>query len=80
MIIDHGDGYMSLYGNNESIYRKTGDWVSAGDVLSAAGQSGGRQQAGLYFEIRDTGKTMDARKWCDSDISVNQTRRQATNQ
>jgi len=80
VIIDHGDGYMSLYGNNESIYRKTGDWVSAGDTISAAGQSGGRQQAGLYFEIRDTGKTLDARKWCNSDISVNQIQRQATNQ
>ncbi len=80
VIIDHGDGYMSLYGNNESIYRKTGDWVSTGDVISAVGQSGGRQQAGLYFEIRDTGKTMDARKWCNSDVSVNQIQRQATNQ
>ncbi len=79
VIIDHGDGYMSLYGNNESIYRKTGDWVSAGDVITAAGQSGGRQQAGLYFEIRDTGKTIDARKWCNSDISVNQMQTQATN-
>ncbi len=64
LIIDHGKGYMTLYGNNESLYRKTGDWVEQGDVLSAAGQSGGRSSAGLYFEIRADGKSVNARDWC----------------
>lgn len=64
LIIDHGKGYMTLYGNNESLYRKTGDWVEQGDVVSAAGQSGGRNAAGLYFEIRADGKSVNAREWC----------------
>lgn len=64
LIIDHGKGYMTLYGNNESLYRKTGDWVEQGDVISAAGQSGGRNVAGLYFEIRADGKSVNAREWC----------------
>lgn len=78
LILDHGDGYMSLYGNNESIYRNTGDWVEAGDVLSAAGQSGGRQQAGLYFEIREQGKSVNPEKWCDRSVVVNQISLKAT--
>ena len=64
LIVDHGKGYMSLYGNNETLYRKTGDWVAQGDVLSAAGQSGGRSAASLYFEIRADGKSVDVRNWC----------------
>jgi len=64
LIIDHGKGYMTLYGNNESLYRKTGDWVEQGDTVSAAGQSGGRSAAALYFEIRANGKSVDARNWC----------------
>lgn len=64
LIIDHGKGYMTLYGNNESLYRKTGDWVEQGDVVSAAGQSGGRDAAGLYFEIRADGKSVNSREWC----------------
>ena len=44
-IIDHGDGYMSLYGNCESLFKQAGDWVSAGDVIATAGDSGGQPQA-----------------------------------
>ena len=63
-IIDHGDGYMSLYGNCESLFKQTGDWVSAGDVIATAGDSGGQPQSGIYFEIRSRGKPVNPAKWC----------------
>ena len=65
-IIDHGDGYMSLYGNCESLFKQTGDWVSAGDVIATAGDSGGQPQSGVYFEIRSRGKPVNPAKWCTS--------------
>lgn len=52
MVIDHGDGWLSLYGHNESLFRDVGDWVAPGEVIAAAGDSGGRSGAALYFEIR----------------------------
>ena len=65
-IIDHSDGYMSLYGNSESLFKQTGDWVSAGDVIATAGDSGGQPQSGVYFEIRSRGKPVNPAKWCNS--------------
>lgn len=65
-IIDHGDGYMSLYGNSESLFKQAGDWVSAGDVIATAGDSGGQPQSGIYFEIRSRGKPVNPAKWCTS--------------
>jgi len=65
-IIDHGDGYMSLYGNCESLFKQTGDWISAGDVIATAGDSGGQPQSGIYFEIRSRGKPVNPAKWCTS--------------
>lgn len=64
MIISHGEGYMSLYGHNEVLYRQTGDWVTAGDMIATVGNSGGQNRAGLYFEIRISGKPSDPQKWC----------------
>lgn len=64
IIIDHGDGYMSLYGHNESLYRETGDWVEPGEVIATVGDSGGQEQSGLYFEIRKDGKPSDPVRWC----------------
>lgn len=64
MIIDHGDGYMSLYGHNQALYKETGEWVEAGEVIASVGRSGGQDQAGLYFEIRHNGKPIDPAKWC----------------
>lgn len=64
VIVDHGDGYMSLYGHNESLYVETGDWVEAGDVVAAVGSSGGQKRTGLYFEIRANGKPTDPLRWC----------------
>ena len=64
IIIDHGDGYMSLYAHNQSLLKAMGDWVNPGDIIATVGNSGGQQRAGLYFEIRHHGKPTDPRKWC----------------
>ena len=64
IIIDHGQGYMTLYAFNQSLYKRTGDLVKAGDVIASVGQSGGRSQAGLYFGIRQKGVPIDPLEWC----------------
>jgi septal ring factor EnvC (AmiA/AmiB activator) len=64
LIIDHGNGYMSLYGQNDSLYKEPGDWVQANEVVATVGASGGQKQSGLYFEIRRKGKPMDPTLWC----------------
>jgi len=64
IIIDHGDGYMSLYGHNETLFKQAGDWVNAGDVIATTGDSGGQPDPGLYFEIRSRGKPIDPYQWC----------------
>ncbi len=64
LIIDHGDGYMSLYGHNQSLYREVGDWVENGEVIAAVGNSGGIDSNALYFEIRKDGKPTDPIRWC----------------
>jgi septal ring factor EnvC (AmiA/AmiB activator) len=63
VIVDHGGGYLSLYGHNDSLYKQVGERVSAGDTIAAAGDSGGRPQTQLYFEIRRGGKPVDPRPW-----------------
>lgn len=63
LIIDHGDGYMSLYGNNETLFRRTGDAVRGGDAVAAAGATGGNEETGLYFELRFQGKPFDPLSW-----------------
>jgi septal ring factor EnvC (AmiA/AmiB activator) len=63
LIVDHGDGYLSLYGCNETLIKDVGDWVDAGEVVATSGSSGGRKNPGLYFELRHDGKPMDAREW-----------------
>jgi septal ring factor EnvC (AmiA/AmiB activator) len=63
IIVDHGDGYLSLYGHNDSLYKRVGERVAAGDVIAAAGDSGGRPRPELYFEIRRAGKPVDPRPW-----------------
>jgi len=64
VIISHGEGYMSLYGHNQLLYRETGDWVTAGEVIAAVGDTGGQLEAGLYFEIRNAGKPTNPQLWC----------------
>jgi len=63
LIIDHGKGYMSLYGYNQALYKEVGDWVEAGEAIATVGQSGGQQQPGLYFELRHQGKPFNPRRW-----------------
>jgi septal ring factor EnvC (AmiA/AmiB activator) len=63
LIIDHGKGYMSLYGNNETLYKQVGDVLKGGDVVAAVGNSGGNEDYGLYFELRHEGQPMDPMKW-----------------
>jgi len=62
-IVDHGEGYMSLYGHNERLYKAAGERVSAGDTIGSAGDSGGSNRPELYFEIRKGGKAVDPRPW-----------------
>ncbi|MFT7141629.1 MAG: septal ring factor EnvC (AmiA/AmiB activator) [Sulfitobacter sp.] len=64
MIVSHGDGYMSLYGHNQVLYRETGDWVAAGEMVASVGNTGGQTGFGLYFEIRSAGKPFDPQLWC----------------
>lgn len=59
IIIDHGDGYMSLYGHNEALFKQPGDWVEAGEQIATVGQSGGYSSTGLYFEIRLKSKALN---------------------
>jgi len=63
IIVDHGSQYMSIYGNNQSLLRRAGDVVKAGDVIAAAGNSGGNEESGLYFELRHQGRAFDPAGW-----------------
>lgn len=65
LILDHGGGYLSLYSNNESLYKQPGQAVRAGDVIATAGNSGGQEESGLYFELRYQGKPFDPMQWVD---------------
>ena len=62
-IVDHGGGYLSLYGYNDQLRKSVGESVGAGDVIAAAGDTGGRPEPELYFEIRRGGKPIDPRPW-----------------
>ena len=63
VIVDHGEGYMSLYGYNETTLKSAGDWVAPGDVIATVGESGGQQQAALYFELRKGTRPINPRAW-----------------
>jgi len=63
-VIDHGDGYMSLYAHNQTLLKSVGDRVETGEPIALIGQSGGQYQAGLYFEIRHQGKAVNPKLWC----------------
>jgi septal ring factor EnvC (AmiA/AmiB activator) len=63
LIVDHGEGFLSIYGNNESLLKQTGDAVTLGEALAVAGQSGGNEETGLYFELRHLGKPFDPISW-----------------
>lgn len=63
-VIDHGKGYMSLYGHNQALLKQAGEFVEQGEPISLVGQSGGQSEAGLYFEIRYKGETVNPARWC----------------
>jgi len=64
MIIDHGDGMMSVYAHNDALYKQIGDWVEDGEVVALAGSTGWVKQPLLYFEIRNSGKPVNPVHWC----------------
>ena len=68
IIIDHGNGYMSLYGQNRNLLKTTGSWVEAGEIISYAGNSGGKKTNGLYFELRKDGVPINPSIWCSTQI------------
>ena len=63
IILDHGDGYLSLYGCNETLLKDVGDWVNAGETIATSGASGGQKTPGLYFEVRAKGQPVDPKAW-----------------
>jgi septal ring factor EnvC (AmiA/AmiB activator) len=63
LVVDHGGGYMSLYGNNESLYKQVGEEIGGGEVIATVGRSGGSPESGLYFGLRFQGKAMDPLQW-----------------
>lgn len=63
LIIDHGGGYMSLYAHNLTLLKETGDWVNTDEPIATMGNTGGQTQAGLYFELRYKGKTINPHRW-----------------
>ena len=64
-IIEHGDGYMSVYGHNQALLRSAGDAVAKGETVALLGQSGGQSSPNLYFEIRHKGKALNPLQWLD---------------
>ena len=62
-IVDHGDGWMSLYGHNESLLKETGEWVAPGEVIARVGSSGGATEPALYFELRSDGTPVNPVNW-----------------
>ena len=69
LIIEHEDGFMSLYGHNATLARETGDWVESDEVVATVGDSGGHSRPALYFEIRRAGRPVNPRRWCVAPAS-----------
>jgi septal ring factor EnvC (AmiA/AmiB activator) len=63
VIVEHGEGYMTLYGYNETILKNAGDWVAPGDVIATVGDSGGQNQSSLYFELRRGTEPLNPSQW-----------------
>jgi septal ring factor EnvC (AmiA/AmiB activator) len=63
LIVDHGEGFLSVYGNNESLLASAGERVAAGAVIAAVGNTGGQAESGLYFELRFQGRPFDPLRW-----------------
>jgi septal ring factor EnvC (AmiA/AmiB activator) len=63
LVIDHGDGFLSVYGNNQSLLKETGQTVRPGEAIATVGNSGGNPESGLYFELRHQGQAFDPLRW-----------------
>jgi len=63
LIVDHGDAYLSIYGNNDSLLKQVGQAVKGGETVATVGNSGGNPDSGLYFELRHQGQPIDPMKW-----------------
>lgn len=63
VIVEHGEGYMSLYGHNQALSKQAGEWVQRGEVIALSGDSGGQNRAALYFEVRKGKEPQDPRRW-----------------
>ena len=63
IIVDHGNSYLSIYGNNEAVLKQVGERVNGGDTIASVGNSGGNPESGLYFELRHQGQPLDPLKW-----------------
>lgn len=63
LIVDHGDSFLSIYGNNDALLKHVGDSIRGGDTIATVGNSGGNPESGLYFEIRHQGQPVDPLKW-----------------
>ena len=64
MIVEHGDGFMTLYGNNQSLFKQTGDWVETGEIIAQAGDGRMDGSPGVYFGIRHKGRALNPVRWC----------------
>jgi septal ring factor EnvC (AmiA/AmiB activator) len=64
LIVDHGDGLISVYAHNDALFWQIGDWVEAGEVLAQAGSTGWIEDVRLYFELRDKGEPVNPKTWC----------------
>ena len=63
IVLDHGAGFMSLYGHNQNLLKQPGARINAGETIALAGMSGGQASAGLYFEIREKGEAVNPMQW-----------------
>jgi septal ring factor EnvC (AmiA/AmiB activator) len=63
LVIDHGDGFLSVYGNNETLLRNAGDEVTVREPVASVGNTGGNEHPGLYFELRFQGRPFDPLSW-----------------
>ena len=70
LIVDHGDGYMSLYGRNGRLFKEVGDWVRTSEPVAKVGRGSGDERTGLYFEIRHNGEPSNPVKWCQGTSPV----------
>ncbi len=62
-ILDHGDGYMTLYGHSSSLFTSPGDWIAAGEAIGLSGRTGGTEEPAVYFEVRHNGKPVNPARW-----------------